>query len=192
MPYEEIRLTDANRPSCPACEGKMSCTDCDDMRPRAERIYAGCRLLTPLHRWEKVTETERPKFGKMIIRTEESGPVPWRYWPTDRIRFTEPETANGGEPEVRMMSGYGPFGIMHLAATSSSFGMPSISSSNELAHARYDKQNRKWVIVHYPDDSHDHTTIEADSKAKARTALRRLGKEYAKKLGVAFTEEPKQ
>lgn len=186
---DEPRLTDQNRPACPQCGVGMRCLDCEyeDLKPEASELYAGCRLLTPFGRWETVSRIVSPKFGRMTIFTEESGGRPWRYWRTSKVRYTKPlASQEDGTPELRMVQQYGRDGAMYLVATRSTIHNPSLSGAVELAYARYNR-TAGWNIVYYPDPETDlHTTEPAGSKAKARTRIRQLGKQYAKEMGVAF------
>jgi hypothetical protein len=184
---DEPRLTDENRPNCPACGTGMKCHDCEYVGPRADDVYEGWMLLTHFHRWETVTQVHRQRYGPISIYTTESGNQPWRYWREDKITGQPPRTAaRHGSPEIRLVEGYGRDGRMWLCATQSTVISPSFSNSADLANASYVRAEHAWFVRRRPAGADEDEVTRCDSKAKARAQLKTLGRQLAKTMKVKF------
>jgi hypothetical protein len=176
-------IGDTSQPVCPQCGTVMHCHDCEDQRPTAGDVEAGWRLRTHLGRWETVATVVHPPYQQVRIYTEESGTHQWRYWATTRVTANPPEATYPGEPEVRFLDSTRD-NAMWLTATSSTTVHPGLSLESELGYARYQRDDHCWVVTHRPGD--EQIVTVAPSKAKARTQLKKIGRDYARTLGVRF------
>lgn len=184
---DEVKITDDNRPACPACGLGTRCHDCEDLRPTAEVIsdYGDWQIRTPFGRWEDVVRIERPKFGRLAIWTKQSGDQPWRYWRSEKVDAVRRVTYSG-TPEIRLVENYGRDAMMWITATQDTVVSPRIHSAAELATAVYIRDEHGWKISHRPGSEEEPTIITCESKAKARSLLKALGRAYAKTMGVKF------
>ena len=74
---------------------------------------------------------------------------------------------------------------MFAAACSSSDRSPANNSAGVLVQAYVGEQGEGWFVSHRPDPNADPVRIQCKvGKAQARTMLRQLARDYAKKLGV--------
>jgi hypothetical protein len=185
--FDEVRITDANRPACPACGCGTKCTDCEDLRPNAEEIgdYGDWQIRSPFGRWEDVVRVVRPRFGQLSIFTKQSGDQPWRYWATEKVNAVQRVTYSG-DPEIRLLEGHGRDSLMWLTATQSTTISPKVGGSAELAFANYIRDEHCWKVSHRRGDAENPEIIVCESKAKARSKLKELGRAYAKTMGVKF------
>lgn len=188
---DERKLTNATRPACPDCEIGMVCTDCEDLRPTAEDLYEEWELRSPLGRWEIVTKVDRPKFGKISVYTKQCGGQPWRYWRETKVDARYPKNTFHGDPEIRLCELGSRLGMMWLQATQSTTVNPRVGDAGELAMARHNATDRRWDITHRPAGAEEDVVIHCTSKSRARTELKKLGRQYAKTLGVKHNLEGK-
>lgn len=180
-------MRNPDRPGCEDCGSKLICRGCDDARPTAEEICAGWRLMSPFDRWETVERVERPQIGPWRFWTVESGARPWHYWPDKRLNAFPPEQHLHGDPEIRIIEGLGGDGPMFAVACLSTSHRMDIPPEGILVHASTPGRGRGWKVSHTPTGAATHTVTEHDSKAKARTELRRVARALAKEYGVKLT-----
>jgi hypothetical protein len=163
------------------------CPTCGDTRATANQIWAGWRLRTPLGRWENVARVEQPRgeYGPVLIWTEETGDqVPFRYWRLAKVDARPPELTFHGQPELRVHEMSWRDGPIYVIPTMNTFAAPLGGGEHVLVEARHVK-GEGWQVVHRPDPmTDDVVVIRFANKAKARAEVRRLGREYAKKMGL--------
>ena len=178
------------RPRCPDCDDRrLVCVDCDEQRPKAEDLYQGWRLLTPFGRWETVTDAKSVgPYGPVVISTKETPGYPWRYYASERVTATPPEQRwTHGTPEIRVIeytwSRDAPMYVIATTDSSHNRTVP-LNSPSTLVQASFRGSGQGWGVQHRPDPMGDAVTIECPNKAKARSTMRALAREYAKKMGV--------
>lgn len=177
------------RPTCPDCESrKLACPSCDDNRPTAEEIHAGWRIRSPFGRWETVERVQHDnQYAPVLIWTKESGPhQSWRYPSWRKLDATRPELTFNGTPEVRVFEYEWREGPMYAFATMDTIVPDIVSGDGILVSARPLGPGKGWEVAHRPDGG-DQVVIACNGKAKARSELRWLARQYAKKLGVKLT-----
>lgn len=90
------------RPGCPECAATLTCPQCDDSRPDARDLSTGWRLRTPFGRWETITRAHQPhEYAPVLIWTNLSGELPYRYTRWTKVDATRPEWLIPGKPELR-------------------------------------------------------------------------------------------
>lgn len=179
------------KPRCEGCGAELKCPGCDDTRPTADDVYRGWMLLTPFGRWEEITKTEQAnQYAPVYIWTKQTGEKrPFRYWRWTKVDARRPLETYAGDPEVRVIEQEWRDGAMYAVATHSRSGrgIPGGSDGGVLVEARDAGRGQGWTVTHHPSpDSDDPEAIRCESKAKARSEVRRLGRQYAKDMGVKF------
>ncbi len=180
----------APKPQCEGCGATLVCVGCDDVRPQAEDIYKGWRVRTPFGRWETVERVAQAnEYAPVLIWTQETGEVPWRYPRYRRLDARRPEETYGtGRPELRAVElSYDRAAPMFVVATREGWREGWQESECVLVEARFDGTARGWTVRHRPDLEGEPVVLRRPSKAAARGELRRLGREYAKRMKVRFT-----
>ncbi len=183
----------ATRPSCPDCGTELACTHCDDNRPTAEDIYAGCRLLTPFDRWELVEKVDQPggRYGPVLVWTKEltaaGAQRPWSFPRWRKVGMRRPESVYHGTPEIRVVEHDYRDGAMYAAATKDTNVGELLGDDGVLVMAhQLPGKGAGWEVVDHP-AGHDTVKIHCDSKAEARSHVRRLARAYARAYGVKLT-----
>lgn len=175
------------RPTCEDCGSKLVCRGCDDTRPTADDLYRGWRLLTPFGRYETIEKTSRPagEFGPVVISTKETPGYAWRYFKHEKVYATPPEADwTHGTPEVRVFEGSWRDSAIYAIATSTATANPNMAGHTILAEAHDAGRGKGWKVHHRPEPTNELVVIDCESKAKARSTVRALAREYAKKMGV--------
>ena len=181
------------KPRCGGCGAELKCQGCDDIRACAEELYAGMRIRTPFGRWESITRVSRAgDYGPVFIYTTETSVIPRQYHRWTKVEAREPERESGGRPEVRVTEYDWRTGAILAAATHDRMGSPSIGDSGILVEAHTREGHSGWVVHHRPTPEGDVVQSHKPSKAAARTEVRRLAREYAKKMGVPMRIEERR
>lgn len=176
-------MTERSRPRC-ECGIKLQCRDCDDNRPTAGDIYAGWQIRSPFDRWETVTRTEHPEIGPVRIWTAESGDRAWTFYDDKHLDATPPRQNLHGEPEVRVMEFDGANKPMAAVACLSTDHRMHPGGDSLLVFASTSGRGRGWTVSYRSDDASSSIVTEHDSKPKARSELRRVARQLAKRYGV--------
>lgn len=192
-------MTDNARPQCPNCGAGLKCPSCDDLRPKAEEVYDGWRILSPFDRWELIERVDRPggEYGPVLIYTAEVGPAqPWTYPRWVKVDATPPLLQLNGTPIVRVYEAEWADGPMYAYACLDTDHrrrrLPGGSDAGVLVEARTRGRGHPWQVQHRPGGAPEIVVTEHDSKAKARSELRRLAREFARlyKVKVVLPEKP--
>ncbi|MDQ7905510.1 hypothetical protein RB614_13350 [Phytohabitans sp. ZYX-F-186] len=184
------QVLDKREPTCLGCGADRKCVGCDDIRPTAEKLYAGWRFVSPLDRWETVERVEQAnEYAPVRVWTDKTGPAySWlipRWQKVDAV--APPPRTLHGTPEIRVFEhGYARDAPMYAIPTLDTVYRPD--TSDHLVEARYSRE-RGWAVTHRPNGG-DSVTVWCESKAKARTALRSAAREHAKALGVKVVVQP--
>jgi hypothetical protein len=127
-------------------------------------------VFTPAGRWETVTDVDRHSVAAVMVHTDRAV---WRFWPSDQLPYlpawhTEPgarvvvdESTTTIAVEVRRLRGGRGHSLL-LAIRGKGVG---------------------WVIQDHPDGL-VYEEVRVDSRAKARTEVRRRARLHAKRLGL--------
>lgn len=184
------QVLDKCEPTCLGCGGDRKCLGCDDIRPEAEKLYAGWQFVSPLDRWETVVRTEQAnEYAAVRVWTDKTGPdYSWRIPHYRRIDAVAPSPRTlHGKPEIRIVEfEYARDAPMYAIPTLDTVWRPDID--DHLVEARYSRGNG-WTVTHRPDGG-EPVVILCDSKAKARTALRAAARQHAAALGVKVVAQP--
>lgn len=146
------------------------------LRARAGEFDVGGMVFTPAGRWEHITDVDRSGFASVVVVTDRAV---WRFWPSEQLPYlarweahTEPgprvvvdETTHTITVEVRRHHG----GRGHVLATATQ------------------ARGQGWVIQDRPDGATDDQVV-IDTRAKARTEIRRRARAHAQRLGLPLTE----
>lgn len=180
--------SDTPRQRCDNCGGELKCPGCEDIRPIAEDLYHGWTLLSPFDRWENVERVTRPNgdFGPVVVYTVQCGPEqPWRYTRWTKVDAVRPQMHLNGTPIIRIYEadwGDGPM-YAYACIDTSHEGLPHTLGASVLAQASTAGRGHPWKVQHNLGGS-DTVVIECASKAKARTELRAVARQYARLLKV--------
>ncbi len=180
-------LLDKHEPTCLNCGGDKKCLSCDDVRPKAEKLVPGWQFMSPLDRWETVTETSQAnEYAPIRVWTDKTGPnYSWLIPHFSRVNASAPRREWNGTPEIRVFEyDYARDAPMYAVTTLDTIYRPE--STNFLVEARYSRAEGWWV-AHRPDGGGEQLVIRCESKAKARSALRAAARQHAKALGVKVT-----
>lgn len=186
-------MTKTERPRCPDCdEHDLVCPNCDDNRPTASDVDAGWRILSPFDRWETVARTEGGGFSRVLIWTEETGPdQPWWYFPWSKLHAIRPEWTPHGRAVIRVVEHRWPDSPMYaIACIDTNHDPDYVDPSGVIVQASTPGRGKGWTVSHRPGG--EVAVVVCDSKAKARSELRRLARQYAKTMGVKLVLPPKE
>lgn len=177
------------KPNCDNCGKPLVCAGCETIHPTAKDLYQSSgpwQMVTPLDRVEDVESVETDSLRIMIyIKTKQSGDHIWTYWQSDKIDAWRPSAVSHGKPELRFIPGAYRDSTMMVIATKDTIWSPSFVSASVIAQA-VQKKGAGWHVTHHDNANRNTITIECGNKSKARTELNRLGREYAKRLGVKY------
>lgn len=177
------------KPNCGNCGQRLVCAGCDNIQPTAKNLYQSSgpwQIVTPLDRVEDVESVETDSLRIMIfVKTKQSGDHVWTYWQSDKVDAWRPTQVSYGKPELRFIAGAYRDSTMMVIATKDTIYSPSFESASIIAQA-VQKKGAGWHVTHHDNAGRTSITIECPSKTKARTELNRLGREYAKRLGVKY------
>ncbi len=183
------------QPNCQACGTTLVCKDCNDDRPTVDDLYEGWRFRTPFGRWELVTKVERSKsgYGNLLIWTQETGELePWSMPGYRKVTGHPPEQGWGGTPEIRVIEfGYARDAPIYVVATTDANHAADITGDNGvLAQASYTREEGWTVARRTMRFEDERQAISCSSKAKARTEIKRIARDYAKRMGVQMRVAP--
>ncbi len=185
------------RPGCGVCGTRLVCHDCDDLRPTAEDLYGGWRLLSPFSRWETVTKTEHSAGGaRVLVWTKESGARPWVYWYRTKVTAHAPEQHLHGRPEVRVTEHDFAGGLIYAFACLDTDQRSYIDTTGVLVQATFVGRGKGWNVTHLPTDpatgdEGGQIVTNFPTKAKARSELIRVARQLAHEYGVPLNIRPK-
>lgn len=185
-------LLHKQEPTCRSCGADKQCLGCDDTRPEAERLGPGWRFVSPLRRWETVERVEQAsEYAPVRVWTDKTGPdYSWLIPRWRKLDAVAPLWGVNGTPEIRVVEyEYSRDAPMYAVATLDTVHRPD--NDEPLAEAHYSREGG-WRVTHRPAGGGEVVSIACDSKAKARTALRRVAGEHAKALGVKVAVQPKR
>lgn len=179
-------MREPKQPNCVDCGQELACRECNDTRPTAGDLYAGWRILSPFDRWETIVKVEHPdRYGPVRVWTSELGEqIPWTFPAWRKMTAREPDTRMHGEPEIRVVEyDYARDAPMYAVATASTNRGDIITGDGVLVRATYTRGEGWTVHHHWPDRGGPPEATRRGSKAAARTEVRRIAREYAKKMG---------
>ncbi|NJP33723.1 hypothetical protein [Micromonospora thermarum] len=187
------QVLDKAEPTCLSCGADKKCLGCDDVRPEAEKLDQGWRIISPLDRWETVERVEQAnEYAPVRVWTDKTGPdYSWLIPRWRKLHAVAPPVRWQGTPEIRVVEyEYARDAPMFAVTTLDTVYRPELE--DQLVEARYSRESG-WRVVHRPDGGGAPVVIDCGrSKAKARTALRAAARQHAKALGVQVTVQPKE
>ncbi len=189
------------QPDCQECGHELGCRSCNDIRPKAEELYPGWTLRTPMGTWERVLKVEHDsQYSPIFVWTDEHPTWAWEYTRWRKVDAAPPRIAVPGKPEIRYMGDSRDTNSLWVVVTQDTqnwgWGIPD--SEYVLAQAGCGNRLKGWWIQQRQDGTAEHTpggghmTHQGISKAEARSTLKRLGKEYAKALGIPFRVDQRE
>lgn len=185
------------RPSCGVCGTKLICHDCDDLRPIADDLYRGWRLLSPFDRWETVDRVDYSGVGRVRVWTKESGKRPWIYWKNTKVTAHSAEQVLNGKPEIRVTEYDWADGPIYAVACLDTDRRQAVASPGVLAQATYVGRGKGWNVTHIPTEpdaagTDGQTVTNVPTKARARTHLVRVARQLAAEYGVPLSVTAKE
>lgn len=162
-----------------------------DRRHRVGELWSGWRFLSPLARWETITNVVPhgdPKHSyQSEIYTKETGPdYCWLLYDREKVEAVRPPSAYTERPEIRIIdTGRAPSTTPKIMAvlTFEDVMIPSFASESVLVQAVYQGAGQGWKVVDR-ESGRTLVTTEHDSKAKAMAAVKAAARAHAKALKV--------
>lgn len=183
-------MNEPKQPNCEECGSELQCRNCNDTRPKAENIYAGWRLLTPLGTWETVARIKQENdYSPVFVWTEERPDFAWEYARWKKVDAVSPGIRLHGTPEVRFWGGIDRGTSMMVCAILDTEHLSwSMPGERILAQAGNGGRGIGWWIQ--AQDGSGEAKLKAVAKGltkdQAKAELKRLGRDFAKRLKVKF------
>jgi len=146
------------------------------LRARVDVFAVGGMVFTPAERWETVTEVDSTPVAAVVVVVVRTDRAVWRFWPSDKLPYL-PSWEARTDPGARVIVDEGPSRIA-----------VEVVQRNGQGHVLLTAMRGRgvgWVIQDYPDAlSSEQVTVE--SRAKARSEIRRRARAHGKRLGLPF------
>lgn len=180
---------EVKRSQCESCGHDLVCKGCDDIRPKAEDLYAGWLIHSPFGVWETITKVEQAsEYAPVRVWTAERGnKISWTYPRWQKVNAREPlSNIFHGEPEIRAAVGNSRHQMWVAATTDTTrYGWNYPDSEAMLAEAGFAGRGKGWWVRVAPRMGFIETPAAVGlSKEKARSELKRHAKEFGKLLGI--------
>jgi hypothetical protein len=146
------------------------------LRYRAEEFAIGGMVYTPAGRWETVAEaTVNRSSWRVVVRTDRAT---WRFAPAAELPYLPPYLVGFGADPVRVVVNETDSTIVVYVTRGRGFYRDHVLITAARAKGG-------WQIVDHPDGAASEQ-LGVDSRAKARTEIRRRAKAHAKRLGLPY------
>lgn len=179
------------RSGCESCGSELTCRNCDDNRPTAADLYAGWKLRTELGTWETVKRVaQKNEYAPVFVWTQERPDFAWEYTRYCKVDAVAPAIKINAAPEVRFLDSDGDMS-MHVVAgvDTTRYGWTLAPSQGTFAMAAFAGRGKGWWIQAQRGNGERDEAARAQglSKSEARAELKKIGREFAKRLKVKFT-----